>query len=241
MVISQAVEGRACTGEACSGLDVESGLSKAMPRCGTKFVGKRLYCDLCYEVRVSTGVTPAKPVRTFVLDDGSLDHAAPGSASSGVSAITMSASGSPGAGIRGGVFGAALSRAGHVLSGVDGDLALHEATSAGKVARSPSENDGATTLPDVGGACANNLGVELDIAALKELMAASVARQEAVVSRQAAESEHLRADLGDVRVSLDQVADALSHFRLQRAPWRGRAEVCHGSGDGDECFVFSAS
>ena len=57
MVISQAVEGRACTGEACSGLDVESGLSKAMPRCGTKFVGKRLYCDQCYEVRVATGVT----------------------------------------------------------------------------------------------------------------------------------------------------------------------------------------
>ena len=121
MVISQAVEGRACTGEACSGLDAESGLSKAMPRCGTKFVGKRLYCDKCYDVRVSTGVTPAKPVRTLVHDDGSLDHA-PGSASSGVSAITMSAGGSPGAGIRGGVFGAALSRAGRVLSGLEGAL-----------------------------------------------------------------------------------------------------------------------
>ena len=54
--------------------------------------------------------------------------------------------------------------------------------------------------------------MELDIAALKELMAASVARQEAVVSRQAAESDRLRADLGDVRVSLDQVADTLNHF-----------------------------
>ena len=211
MVISQAVEGRACTGDACSGLDEESGLSKAMPRCGTKFVGKRLYCDQCYEVRVATGVTPAKPVRTLVLDDGSLDHA-PGSASSGVSAITMSASGSPGAGIRGGVFGAALSRAGRVLSAVGGDVALHEAVSASKVARSPSENDDATTLPDVGGPCANNLGVELDIAALKELMAASAARQEAVVARQAAESDRLRADLGDVRVTLDQVADTLHHF-----------------------------
>ena len=63
----------------------------------------------------------------------------------------MSASGSPGAGIRGGVFGAALSRAGRVLSAVGGDVALHEAVSASKVARSPSENDVATTLPDVGG------------------------------------------------------------------------------------------
>ena len=60
MVTSQAVEGRACTGEACSGLDVDSGLSKAKPRCGTKFVGKRLYCHKCYDVRVSTRVTPAK-------------------------------------------------------------------------------------------------------------------------------------------------------------------------------------
>ena len=89
------------------------------------------------------------------------------------------------------------------LYAVGGDVALHEALSASKVARSPSENDGATTLPDVGGPCANNLGVELDIAALKELMAASAARQEAVVARQAAESDRLRADLGDVRVTLD--------------------------------------
>ena len=71
----------------------------------------------------------------------------------------MSASGSPGAGIRGGVFGAALSRAGRVLSAVGGDVSLHEAASASKVARSPSENDDATALPDVGGPCADNLGV----------------------------------------------------------------------------------
>ena len=139
---------------------------------------------------------PNKPVRTLVLDEGSLDHA-PGSASSGVSAITMSASGSPGAGVRGGVFGAALSRAGRVLSGVGGDLALHGALSAGKVAGSPSESEDATT--QVG---AVNLGVELDIASLKELMASSVERQEAVDARQAAESGRLRADLGDVRVAL---------------------------------------
>ena len=43
-------------------------------------------------------------------------------------------------------------------------------------------------------------------------MAASAARQEAVVARQAAESDRLRADLGDVRVALGQVADTLHHF-----------------------------
>jgi len=106
-----------------------------------------------------------------------------------------------------------------VLPGVGGDLALHEAVSAGKVASMPSENDGATTLPDVGLAGAINLGVELDIAALKELMASSVARQEAVVARQAAESERLRADLGNARVGLEQVAGTLNHFsaRLREA------------------------
>ena len=54
--------------------------------------------------------------------------------------------------------------------------------------------------------------MELGIAALKELVASSVARQEAVVARQASESERLRADLGDVRVGLEQVAGALNHF-----------------------------
>ena len=177
-------------------------------------------------------------MRTLVLDDGSLDHA-PGSASSGVSAITMSASGSPGAGIRGGVFGAALSRAGRVLSAVGGDVALHEAVSASKAARSPSENDDATTLPDGGGACANNLGIELDIAALKELMVASAARQEAVVSRQAAESDRLRADLGDVRVSLAQVADTLNHFSARLGETERKAAT--GAGGGDGFFIFGSS
>ena len=99
-----------------------------------------------------------------------------------------------------------------MLSGVGGDLALHEVVSAGKVASSPSKNDDATTLPDVGGAGAINLGLELGIAALKELMASSVARQEAVVARQAAERQRLRADLGDVRVGLHQVAGTLNHL-----------------------------
>ena len=66
----------------------------------------------------------------------------------------MSATGSPGAGIRGGVFGAALSRAVRVLSAVGGDVALHEAASARKVARSPSENDCAATT---GGSAVKNL------------------------------------------------------------------------------------
>ena len=209
MVVSQAVEGRACTGEACSGLDQESGLSKAKPRCGTKFVGKRLYCDECYGVRISTGVTPAKPVRALVMSDGSLDSL-PASASSSVSALSMSGGGSPA--MRGGVFGAALSRAGRALAGVGGDAALHDAVASAKAAGSPARSDDATTLPESGGAAAVNLGVELDLASLKELMAASMERQEAMVARQAAENELFRSDLGAVREGLEQVADTLGHF-----------------------------
>ena len=158
---------------------------------------------------------PNKPVRTLVLDEGSLDHA-PGSASSGVSAITMSASGSPGAGVRGGGFGAALSRAGRVLSGVGGNLALHGSLSVGNAAGSPSESEGATTLPDSGGVGAANLGVELGIASLKEFMASSVERQEAVVARQAAENERFRADLGDVRPAYAETSHKLGPFRSDR-------------------------
>ena len=124
----------------------------------------------------------------------------------------MSASGSPGGGVRGGAFGAALSRAGRVHSGVGGDLALHEAVSAGKVASSRLRMMALQLFLISGERVPYNLGVELDIAALKDLMAPSVARQEAVVARQGAESERLRADLGDVRVGLEQVADTLNHF-----------------------------
>ena len=45
LLLSEAVEGRACTGEDCAKLDEETGLRVALPNCGAKFVGKRLYCD----------------------------------------------------------------------------------------------------------------------------------------------------------------------------------------------------
>ena len=209
MVLSRAVEGRACTGEACSVLDCESGLSKAKPRCGTKFVGKRLYCDECYDVRVSTGVTPAKPVRALVVSDDS-PESLPASASSHVSALTLSGGGSPA--MRRGVFGAALSRAGRAFAGVGGEVALHDAGSSAKSAGSPARSDDAAPLQEAGGVAAVNLGMELDLASLKELMATSMERQEAVVARQAAENELVRSDLGAVREGLEQVADSLGHF-----------------------------
>ena len=226
VVLSQAVEGRACTGEACSGLDTETGLSKAKPRCGTKFVGKRLYCDECYGVRMATGVTPAKPVRALAMSDGSLESL-PESASSSVSALTMSGSGSPT--MRGGVFGAALSRAGRVLAGVGGDAALHDAVASAKAAGSPARSDDATTLPESGGSAAVNLGVELDIASLKELMTSSMERQEAVVTRQAAENERFRSELGAVREGLEQVSDTLGHFSARLGETERKASTAPAS------------
>ena len=59
LVLSCAVEGRACTEEVCSQVG-PSGMSRPSPNCGVRLVGKRLYREGSHTIRVSSGVTPAE-------------------------------------------------------------------------------------------------------------------------------------------------------------------------------------
>ena len=63
VILSEAIEGRVCTGALCAKINPESRVSAARPNVGRRFVGSRLYCDNCFRLREDSGVTPAKPVR----------------------------------------------------------------------------------------------------------------------------------------------------------------------------------
>jgi len=63
VVLSEAIEGRVCTGALCAKINPDSRVSAARPNVGRRFVGSRLYCDNCFQLREESGVTPAKPVR----------------------------------------------------------------------------------------------------------------------------------------------------------------------------------
>ena len=123
MVLARAVEGRACTGEVCSQAG-PSGMSRPSPRCGVALVGKRLYCQGCHGLRMLSGVTPAKPVRS---DSAALAIEAPDSGTTdAVSPLTYSSGGAPSG------VGGAFRRVGRVLSGVAGDIGHHAALVEGK-------------------------------------------------------------------------------------------------------------
>lgn len=66
LVLSRAVEGRACSGSMCSGVaseDSGGASSVSQPQCGRVRVGARLFCETCDIVRRDTGKTPVKPLR----------------------------------------------------------------------------------------------------------------------------------------------------------------------------------
>ena len=63
VILSEAIEGRVCTGALCAKINPESRVSAARPNVGRRVVGSRLYCDNCFRLREDSGVTPAKPVR----------------------------------------------------------------------------------------------------------------------------------------------------------------------------------
>ena len=76
VILSEAIEGRVCTGALCAKINPESRVSAARPNVGRRVVGSRLYCDNCFRLREDSGVTPAKPVRvpkTLVSADASAD------------------------------------------------------------------------------------------------------------------------------------------------------------------------
>ena len=62
------------------------------PNCGVRLVGKRLYCEGCHSIRVSSGVTPSKPVRS---DLAALAFEAPESLADTVPSLTCTTEGSP--------------------------------------------------------------------------------------------------------------------------------------------------
>ena len=140
LVLSRAVEGRACTGEVCSQVG-PSGMSRSSPNCGVRLVGKRLYCEGCHTIRVSSGVTPSKPVRS---DLAALAFEAPESASDTVSPLTCTTEGSPMSGV-----GGAFRRVGRVLSGVGGDVGHHAALVEGKGSSSSPVNERGDETPTV--------------------------------------------------------------------------------------------
>ena len=75
VILSEAIEGRVCTGALCAKINPESRVSAARPNVGRRVVGSRLYCDNCFRLREDSGVTPAKPVRvpkTLVSADASV-------------------------------------------------------------------------------------------------------------------------------------------------------------------------
>ena len=75
VILSEAIEGRVCTGALCAKINPESRVSAARPNVGRRVVGSRLYCDNCFRLREDSGVTPAKPVRvpkTLVSADTSV-------------------------------------------------------------------------------------------------------------------------------------------------------------------------
>ena len=140
LVLSRAVEGRACTGEVCSQVG-PSGMSRSSPNCGVRLVGKRLYCEGCHTIRVSSGVTPSKPVRS---DLAALAFEAPESASDTVSPLTCTTEGSPMSGV-----GGAFRRVGRVLSGVGGDVGHHAALVEGKGSSTSPVNERGDETPTV--------------------------------------------------------------------------------------------
>ena len=83
-------------------------MSRPSPNCGVRLVGTRLYCEGGHTIRVSSGVTPPKPVRS---DLAALAFEAPESVPDTVSPLTCTTEGSPASGV-----GGAFRRVGRVLN-----------------------------------------------------------------------------------------------------------------------------